>query len=418
MPSLDSNIFVAVGLGYGDEGKGSVVDYLVRLKKADLVVRFNGGPQAAHNVVSPEGITHCFSQFGSGTLVPGVETFLSRFMFVDPLAIFVEDDVLKNKGVSNAMERLIVDRDCPIVTPFHKIVNQMREISRGDSRHGSCGMGVGEAVKDLDYFGQEYFFIKDIQDRTVMIRKLNFLRECKIDIAEQIFKELPDNEQLRLRLGRIQDPGRVPILAEVYSRFAETIGARIKDRQYLAERLSGKGNVVFEGAQGVLLNPKTGQKPYVTKTDTTLKNAEELIAGSSKKIVRIGVLRAYMTRHGLGPFVTEDNKLTEMIPDSHNLNNEWQGKFRIGWFDLVAAKYALKVAGDIDCLALTNLDRIAGFNYIPICTSYGGSSEKYEPVYSEKIKGIGNYIRFLERELKKPISIVSFGPSANEKKLK
>ena len=414
----DSNISIVVGLGYGDEGKGSIVDYLVRLQKADLVVRFNGGPQAAHNVVSPEGITHCFSQFGSGTLVPGVETFLSRFMFVDPLAIFVEDDVLRNKSISNAMERLIIDRDCPIVTPFHKIVNQMREISRGDARHGSCGMGVGEAAKDLDYFGQECFFIKDILDRPTMIRKLNFLRECKIDIAEQIFEELPDNEQLRLRFERIKDSGRVSILAEVYSLFVKTIGVRIKDGQYLAERLSGKGSVVFEGAQGVLLNPKTGPKPYVTKTDTTLKNAEELIAGSSKMIVRIGISRAYMTRHGLGPFVTEDKKLTEMIPDCHNLDNEWQGKFRIGWFDLVAARYALKVAGDIDCLAITNLDRLTGLNYIPVCTSYRGSAEKCEPVYSKKIAGTGNYIRFLERELKKPISIVSFGPSAREKKLK
>ena len=279
-------------------------------------------------------MTHCFSQFGSGTLVPKVQTFLSSFMFVDPLAIFSEDDVLEDKGVINAMERLIIDRGCPIVTPFHRIINQMREISRGAARHGSCGVGVGEAVKDSGYFGKEYLFAGDILDRSEMIRKLNFLWRCKVDVAEQIFQEFPDNEQLRSRLEKIKRPNYVSLLAGSYSLFAKVNGDRIKDGEYLAERLSGKGNVIFEGAQGVLLDPEKGSKPYVTKTDTTLKNAEKLIAGS-KNVVRIGVLRAYMTRHGAGPFITEDDWLTKMIPDYHNSENEWQGRFRIGWFDLV-----------------------------------------------------------------------------------
>ena len=411
----DSNAFIVIGLGYGDEGKGSVVDYLARQHKVDLIVRFNGGPQAAHHVVSPEGVTHCFSQFGSGTLVSGVETFLSRFMLVDPLAITVENDVLCGKGVTDALKRLTIDKNCPVVTPFHRIINRMLETSRGEARHGSCGKGVGQAVSDLKRLGERALFVGDLFDRAKTKQKLDFLWRIKTDLAEQIVKEHPDNERSLGYLEEIKRTDYVDILAEAYDNFIREGGVRIVDESRLAGLLARDGNVVFEGAQGVLLDPDKGLKPYVTKTNTTFQNAEKLMAGSSKKIIRIGVLRAYMIRHGAGPFVTEDKWLAQIIPDCHNGENEWQGKFRIGWFDLVATRRAIEIAGYVDGLAMTNIDRLYNLDRTPVCTAYRTSAETCEPIYSREIKGIGNYVRFLERELENPISIISFGPSAKEK---
>jgi adenylosuccinate synthase len=414
MFSLNSGtVLVALGLGYGDEGKGSVVDYLVRKYEANLVVRFNGGSQAAHHVVSPEGLTHCFSQFGSGTLVPGVETFLSSFMLVDPLAINVENEVLRQKGITDALERLIISEYCPVITRFHKILNRMLETSRGKERHGSCGQGVGQAASDLKYLKENALVIGDLKDKIKTVKKLDFLWRMKIDLAEQLAREHPDNERLSGYLEEIRETSPQD-LADSYYDFVSQDKIRIADKSFLTQLLARQGNAVFEGAQGVLLDREKGFKPYVTQTDTTLKNAQELLAGTSKNIVRVGIWRGYLTRHGAGPLVSEDEKLTATIPDGHNIENEWQGKFRLGWFDLVAARYALEIAGEIDCLAMTNLDRLACFESIPVCTSYD-SSLVPQPIYAKRIKGIDNYLRFLEEELKKPISLVSFGPSAKEK---
>src|SRR4051794_33587520 len=122
--------WIVVDLGFGDAGKGSVVDFLVREHQTHTVVRFNGGAQAAHNVVLPDGRHHTFSEFGSGTFVPGVRTHLSRFMLVDPAALLAEERHLRSLGVSDAFERLSVDGRAIVVTPFQKAANRLREMSR------------------------------------------------------------------------------------------------------------------------------------------------------------------------------------------------------------------------------------------------------------------------------------------------
>src|SRR5215467_3672428 len=137
-------IFIA-DLGFGDAGKGAITDFLTRRLSAHTVVRFNGGPQAAHNVVTPDGRHHTFAQFGSGTLA-GARTHLSRFMLVDPLALVREADHLRDLGVADPYGGLTVDRDALLVTPYHGAANRERERRRGEARHGSCGMGVGEAT--------------------------------------------------------------------------------------------------------------------------------------------------------------------------------------------------------------------------------------------------------------------------------
>jgi len=140
--------FLVVDLGFGDAGKGLLCDYLVRATRAPWVVRFNGGAQAGHNVVTADGRHHTFSQFGAGTFVPGVRTYLARDVVVHPTALASEARHLASVGVRDAMQRIQIDPECRVTTPFHQASNRVRELLRGIARHGSCGVGVGETVHD------------------------------------------------------------------------------------------------------------------------------------------------------------------------------------------------------------------------------------------------------------------------------
>jgi adenylosuccinate synthase len=160
---LSGGHVIVVDLGYGDAGKGTIVDWLCArpeqgsgvlagARPPRTVVRFNGGAQAAHNVVTRDGRQHTFAQFGSGTFAPGVRTHLSRFMLVDPLALAAEAAHLAAAGVADALDRLTVDRDALLTTPYHRAANRARELARGTDRHGSCGIGIGETARySLDY---------------------------------------------------------------------------------------------------------------------------------------------------------------------------------------------------------------------------------------------------------------------------
>ncbi|MBI4851064.1 MAG: adenylosuccinate synthetase [Acidobacteria bacterium] len=366
---MTKQALIVIGLGYGDEGKGTTVDYLTRKYSAHTVIRFNGGSQAAHQVVTSSSVTHCFAQFGSGTLVPGVKSYLSHYMAVDPLALLKENQVLQEKGIYDALSRLIVDENCLVTTPFHKIINQMQEISRGDSRHGSCGKGVGQTILDSYYLKDKALFIKDLLDSKIASQKLRFLWQIKLDLAEQIFSQ-HQNEELQPYLERLKNRDYVEDLVLAYKDFISKI--TIGNKKLLSEILSFDGTVVFEGAQGALLDFERGFYPYVTKTCTTFDNASSLLKSLSYKgiIKNIGVLRAYSTRHGRGPFVTEDELLTKELPDPYNKVNPWQSVFRVGWFDLVAAEYACQIAKNINSLAITNLDRLSNIPVWQICTGY------------------------------------------------
>lgn len=341
---------VVVDLGYGDAGKGTVVDWLCASRPVHAVVRFNGGPQAAHNVVTPDGRHHTFAQFGSGTL-GGARTHLSRFVLVDPLALAREADHLRELGIPDPYGGLTVDRDALLVTPYHRAANQERERRRGDRRHGSCGMGVGEAVAySLDH--------PDLAPRAgdaaspiVLRRKLLALRDA---VAAE-FGELPVPP--------------VTACAEAFHLFAARVA--IVDRLAL-RRLLAAGECVFEGAQGVLLDEWRGFHPYTTWSTTTVDNAVALLgeAGADVPARRLGVVRTYTTRHGAGPLVTEDPALTAALPDAHNGTGAWQGSFRVGHFDAVAHRYAVEVSGGLDALAVTHADVAAARDDLRICEAY------------------------------------------------
>ena len=364
--------FVVVGLGFGDEGKGSVVDALVRRHGATLVVRFNGGCQAAHHVVSPDGLVHCFSQFGAGTLVASVQTHLARFLAIDPLALEREEAALRGIGVEDAFERLTLDPRCVVVTPFHRAINRIRELSRGDARHGSVGLGVGEALLDAERDGLPTLRIGDALDPARLHATLRLLWRMKIDLAEQLTHRASSGSAgaaaLDHELSLLRRPEPLEQLAESLIRLVRESGARLTD----GPELAAHDVTVFEGAQGVLLDRDHGFWPHVTPSRTTFEQARMLLddARFAGGVTRVGVLRAYATRHGAGPFVTEDRELTATRPDVHNGAHAFQGTFRLGWFDAVAARYALRVGGGAPALALTNLDRLSGLDAIRVCTAY------------------------------------------------
>lgn len=357
---------IVAGLGLGDEGKGSVVDWLVRRHRADLVIRYNGGPQAAHHVVLPGGLTHCFAQLGSGSLVRGVRTYLSRHMLIDPLALHAEAAALGRVSLEEVWSRLFIDSRCLVVTPFHRLLNQMREVARGEARHGSCGRGVAEAQLDSERGGLPVVHMGDLRDPARLAATLRVLWHVKIDQAEQLIEQNPTVHRLRPLLEDLKQPHRVDALLESFVTLVRDRGVTLCDWPPPSRV------VVFEGAQGVLLDREHGFFPYVTPSRTTFANALALLDEWAPRAerVRIGVLRAYATRHGAGPLPTEDAELTARLQEPHNGLDLWQGVFRVGWFDAVLGRYALRATGGVDELVLTCMDRLAGLGPLRFADSY------------------------------------------------
>ncbi|MBL8633853.1 MAG: adenylosuccinate synthetase [Myxococcales bacterium] len=362
---------ILCGLGFGDEGKGSFVDAWARRQdRAPLVVRYNGGPQAAHHVVIPDGTVHCFAQLGSGMFRPDVSTLLSPFMLVEPLLLLKEAQQLASLGVPTPLERTIVSRRCIVVTPFHKLVGQLRELARGAARHGSCGLGVGQAWLDGQNPSIPSLHIEDLTDRTTLSAKLRFLQLVKVDQAEQLLDGMsqPVSSECLAILTALSRRSAVSQLCEGYGHFRQS-GVRLGDDSQLAALLSDEQQpLLFEGAQGALLDATFGFFPFVTPSCTRFDNARTLLSG--RKAQTYGILRAYATRHGPGPLVSEDPRLSQELPDAHNRNNPWQGPMRVGWFDAVAMRYALAVVGGVDRLAISCLDRLVQRGPLKLCRAY------------------------------------------------
>ncbi len=364
-------ILAVMGLGWGDEGKGSWVDYLARQTQAPWVVRFNGGPQAAHHVVTPTGQTHCFAQFGAGTLVAGVRTWLAAPMWVDPLALAQEQQALHRLGIQDAYARLNIDPRCGIITPFHALLNRLRETLRGNARHGSCGMGIGEAWRDLQQADCPVLRWQDLT-HPGLAGQLAEIQAHKLSQATALCTAAaiaPRTQRYHVELGLSHLPRW---LAETYRYLAGHSPIGTAGPECLTPALRAGQTLIFEGAQGALLDKDYGFAPYITPSCTTFAAARQVAAelAQSVPLHRLGVLRGYAIRHGAGPLVTADTTLTAALPEPHNGTNPWQGDVRLGWFDAVAARYALHVSGGADGLLLGHLDRLAHRAQLPVCTAY------------------------------------------------
>lgn len=447
---------LVVDLGFGDSGKGTIVDFLARRTDAHTVVRFNGGPQAGHNVVTPDGRHHTFSQFGSAMFLPQTRTLLSRFMLIEPYALFNESSHLEKIGVRDPLRQLLIDGRCVVITPAHQAANRIRELARGDAAHGTCGMGVGETMADQLSHPDLTLRYADLSDRPTVLRRLNAIVELKREQLRDAICALQDHSAHRDSVQALLDPSWLDAAADNFATLRNC--AQVVDERAVNRILCEAGTVLFEGAQGVLLDEWYGFHPHTTWSTTTFANADALLneAGQDGPRARIGVLRSYMTRHGAGPLVTEDDSLRELLPEPHNEDAGWQGRFRVGHFDAVAARYAAAVAGPVDQLAITHLDRL---NALPqrICTEYrraGGApaaaSEEYyigtpnairklrvsavrDLAYQERLTRLcgecrpilqdvsqSDQVTLLDRisqELQVPCGIASFGPTANEKRI-
>jgi len=367
---------IVVGLGYGDEGKGAVTDCLTRLHPGPRgVVRFNGGAQAAHNVVLPDGSHHTFSQFGSGVLA-GAQTYLSKHVLINPSYLFIEWEKLNALGI-NPQHYIAVQADATITTPFHVALNRVREKARGQNSHGTCGMGIGETV--LDQKNGYEIKVRDLNDQQLTHEKLLYAQKR---LREQAYKLLAQSDNPPQWLTgwpweALTSYQTIRDTMEVYRIFAKVVPT-FEDFDFSDKRV----HWIFEGAQGVLLDEYYGFHPHTTWSKTTNSNALELLDGYEGEVRTIGVTRSYITRHGAGPLVTEDPELHERFPEAHNSSEGWQGSWRVGWTDWAALRYATD-ACMVDELAVTHLDRVEGS--WKICLDYQGTPLKTPKTSDRKL---------------------------------
>lgn len=341
---MSKKAIITVGMAFGDEGKGSCVDYLADEYKADLVVRYNGGHQAAHNVVLENGESHTFSQFGSASF-SGIPTYLGPNTIVELNALIKESQHLEQLGVSDPLSLITIDPYALVTTPFHRILNHIKELGRKE-KHGSCGLGIGETRSYWLNYGTEALFVKDFHaNRQERLAKLELLRQRTLLDAQQHSNSNETNSLLLMLadfdVGKWDDSIKyVPRLATI-------------------ESFSSAKTIVFEGAQGVLLDEYFGFHPYTTWSNTTTKHALDLCSRLEiTDIETIGIVRSYFTRHGNGPMPTETkNVLARGV--EHNNWGPWQGYFRFGYFDRPLFKYALSVQ-KVDSIFLTHEDNDPG----------------------------------------------------------
>ena len=349
--------------------------------------------------------------------------------------------------MADAFDRLTIDGDALLSTPYHRTAGQAREVARGTGRHGSCGMGVGETVSYALRHPDVAPRVADTRSPAVLRRKLGILRDwARAETAALGPWDVDDDvapDPLHGPPGMLAaTPVTMPDLGacmDAYLGFGERV--RIVDGAFELTRLLATGPCVFEGAQGVLLDEWQGFHPYTTWSTTTFANAEELLArsGTTGDATRLGVVRTYTTRHGAGPLVTEDAVLRRVLPDPHNEFGPWQGSFRAGHFDAVAHRYALDVAGGADALAVTHADVPARCPELRFCDAYampGGTDAERLPVgergdldyqaaltvavsaaspYLEAVPG-QEWTERVAGALGVPVAVVSSGPTSADKR--
>lgn len=312
---------VVIGSAFGDEGKGLITDVLAWTHPGDtLVVRFNGGAQAGHTVVTPAGERHVFSHFGSGTLA-GAATFLSRFFVVHPMLFHRERERLAGLGVS---PRVFVDPRCAVTTPFDMAVNTALERHRAGHRHGSCGIGFGETVGRTEE-GPYALTVADLATADAR-RKLRLIRD----------RWLP--HRLARQALALSEQERSALLSDaLLERFLQDCTRMLEEVIVCDERLLRSApHVVFEGAQGLLLDQELGHFPHVTRSHTGLPNVAALADAAGFTALEVYyVLRPYLTRHGAGPLPGElAGPPWPGILDRTNVANPWQGALRFALLDI------------------------------------------------------------------------------------
>ena len=414
-----------VGAQWGDEGKGKLVDWLS--ERADVVVRFQGGHNAGHTLVI-DGVTYKLSLLPSGIVRPGKLSVIGNGVVIDPWALAAEIDKLSSQGVEISRANLRIAGNATLILPLHRDLDQLREAAAGAGKIGTTGRGIGPAYEDK--VGRRAIRVNDLADLST--------------IGPKVERLLAHHNALRRGMGEaeVKAADLVAQLAEIAPRilpFSDAVWSLLDDMKREGKR------ILFEGAQGILLDIDHGTYPYVTSSNTV---AGQAAAGSglgpSSIGYVLGIAKAYTTRVGSGPFPTEqENEVGEYIGQRGREFGTVTGrKRRCGWFDSVLVRQAIKTSG-IHGIALTKLDVLDGLDEIKVGIGYELDGKRIDrlpaaeeaqkrvvPIYEsfEGWKGTTagarswaqlpaqaiKYVKYLEELIECPVALLSTSPERDD----
>lgn len=415
-----------VGAQWGDEGKGKIVDYLSA--DADIVARYQGGANAGHTVVH-DGKKFVFHLLPAGVLRPRTTCAIGAGVVVDPQALLAEINQIESAGVS-LTGRLFVSHQAHLIMPYHKLLDQLFESSPDRPRIGTTGRGIGPAY--VDKAARIGIRIVDLLDRDTLREKIRSNVEEKNRVIAKIFGKAELN---------------VEQIVEEYVEFDHKIDPYVKDVSVLLhEAIRERKKIILEGAQGTLLDVDMGTYPFVTSSNPAVGGACTGLGIGPRKIDRvIGIIKAYTTRVGEGPFPSE------LTDDEAHINLRELGEEygattgrprRCGWFDGVVARFAARV-NSTDFWAVTKLDVLTGINPLKVCVAYHDGTRTYrhfpsdaailstvKPVYEEfpgwteplgeireyndLPKNARDYLDFIQTFTETPIALISVGVSREQ----
>ncbi|MDR3437942.1 adenylosuccinate synthase [Telmatospirillum sp.] len=413
-----------VGAQWGDEGKGKVVDWLS--ERADVVVRFQGGHNAGHTLVI-DGITYKLSLLPSG-VVRGKESIIGNGVVVDPWALLAEIERIAAQGVTITPDILKVAENAALILPLHGHIDRAREEASGAAKIGTTGRGIGPAYEDK--VARRAIRVCDLDDDAVLEMKIERLLAHHNALLRGLGMPEVEGQDLLTKLKEVA-PRILP--------FADVVWQRLEEARKADKR------ILFEGAQGAMLDVDHGTYPFVTSSNTVSGQAASGSGiGPGQVGYVLGICKAYTTRVGAGPFPTEltDETGTRIGDLGHEFGTVTGRRRRCGWFDAVLVGQAVKVGG-INGIALTKLDVLDGFDELKICTGYRWNGQilrhlpasmsrqaNVEPVY-ESIEGWQEsthgarswvqlpaaaikYVRRIEELIEAPVALCSTSPERED----
>ena len=420
------NNLVVVGCQWGDEGKGKLVDYLG--EKADIIVRFQGGNNAGHTIVIGEK-TFKLSLLPSGILRDDKLSIIGNGVVLDPWALKKEIDLLEKMGITISKNKLMIAENVSLILPFHKELDSLRENLAGAKKIGTTGRGIGPAYEDK--VGRRSVRLSDLNNPILLRARL----ERSLAHHNVLMKGYNKPEY---SISQIED--KLKEITSFISKFSISVWQELDDKK------NKNKTILFEGAQGSLLDVDFGTYPYVTSSNT-LAPAASIGSGVSAKRVNtvLGIVKAYTTRVGEGPFPTElvnDKVGKHLASVGHEKGTVTGRDRRCGWFDAALVKQTCILNG-VDCIAITKLDVLDGLKELKICIGYKINNKSYnflpmgadlekgiEPIYEifegwhECTVGISSleklpknaiyYIKSIEKYVGCPAYIVSTSPNRND----
>ena len=415
---------IVIGAQWGDEGKGKITDLLSR--SADVVVRYQGGVNAGHTIVV-EGQTFKLHLIPSGILYPNTQCIIGSGTVIDPRVLIAELDQLEKLNISTS--HLLISETAHVTMPYHRMIDQASEERRGSHKIGTTGRGIGPTYADKSE--RTGIRILDLMEPQGLREQLEWTINYKNAILEKLYNLPP------------LDPSEI---IEEYLGYAERLRPYVVDSSLkIYDAIQRRRNILFEGAQGTLLDLDHGTYPYVTSSNPVAGGACVGTGLGPTMIDRvIGVAKAYTTRVGEGPFPTElDGEIGELLCSRGAEFGTTTGrKRRCGWFDAVIGRYAVRING-MDCLAITKLDVLDELEEINVCVAYEIDGDRCEhfptssrrfarcrPIYKtmpgwqvpttecrtweDLPKRAQEYLKYLAELMSVPIAIISLGASRDQ----